>query len=72
MTRPFTKPAITWADQVALLQQRGMVVANPQEAEFYLQHINYYRMGAYWLPFEADHNNHIFRPGTSFDAVLNL
>lgn len=72
MTRPFTKPAITWADQVSLLQQRGMVVADPAQAEFYLQYINYYRMGAYWLPFEADHNNHIFRPGTSFDAVLNL
>ena len=25
-------------------------------AEFYLEHLNYYRLSAYWLPFEADHN----------------
>jgi abortive infection bacteriophage resistance protein len=55
MRRPFGKPATTYAEQVALLQQRGMVIDDPGEAEFYLQHLNYYRLGAYWLPFEADH-----------------
>lgn len=29
-------------------------------------------MTAYWLPFEADHGTHKFRPDTSFDDVLNL
>ena len=55
MKRPFAKPATTHAQQVALLQQRGMVIDDPVAAEFYLQHLNYYRLGAYWLPFEADH-----------------
>lgn len=49
-----------------------MVIANPAEAEFYLQHLNYYRLGAYWLPFEINHGNHTFRPGTRFEDVLNL
>ncbi|WP_218831495.1 Abi family protein [Bordetella genomosp. 9] len=49
-----------------------MVIDDPAAAEFYLQHINYYRLGAYWLPFEADHATHIFRPGTRFSQVLNL
>lgn len=72
MTRPFSKPATTHAQQVALLQQRGMVIDDTAAAEFYLLHLNYYRLGAYWLPFEADHATHHFRPGTRFDEVLNL
>lgn len=72
MTRPFAKPAKTWPEQVTLLQNRGMIVANPADAEFYLQHLNYYRLGAYWLSFEIDHNNHTFRQGTRFEDVLNL
>lgn len=68
----FSKPPITYADQVALLQRRGMIVDSPREAAFYLQHLNYYRLGAYWLPFEADHSSHRFHPGTRFTDVLNL
>ncbi len=70
--RPFGKPATTHDEQVALLQQRGMVVDDPAAAEFYLQHLNYYRLGAYWLAFEADHATHTFRPGTRFADVLDL
>lgn len=70
--RPFEKPATTYAQQVALLQQRGMVIDDPATAEFYLQHLNYYRLGAYWLPYEADHATHTFRAGTRFADVLNL
>lgn len=72
MTRPFTKPATTYAEQIALLQQRGMDIGDPASAEFYLQHLNYYRLGAYWLPFEADHATHRFRAGTQFSDVLSL
>lgn len=68
----FTKPATTYAEQVSILQQRGMRVDDTASAEFYLQHLNYYRLSAYWLPFEATHNRHEFRPGTRFDDVLNL
>ncbi len=72
MKRPFGKPATSYAQQVALLQQRGMVIDDPAAAEFHLRHLNYYRLGAYWLPFEADHGTHTFRPGTRFSDVLNL
>lgn len=70
--RPFAKPALTLAQQVALLQSRGMVIDDTAQAEFYLRHLNYYRLGAYWLPFEADHATHALRPGTRFEGVLNL
>lgn len=69
---PFTKPALTLAAQVTLLQSRGMLIADPAQAEFYLRHLNYYRLCAYWLPFEADHATHTFKPGTRFEDVLNL
>jgi abortive infection bacteriophage resistance protein len=72
MKRAFTKLATTYKQQVDLLQQRGMQIEDPATAAFYLQHINYYRLGAYWLPFEVDHASHRFKPGTRFDDVLKL
>lgn len=72
MKRPFTKRPTTYAEQVEQLRQRGMQVDDAERAAFYLQHLNYYRLGAYWLPFEADHGSHRFRPGTRFEAVLDL
>lgn len=70
-TRPFQKPATTYPQQVALLQSRGMKISDTAKAEFYLQHINYYRLCAYWLPYEQDHATHTFKPGTNFDTVLS-
>ena len=72
MTIPFAKPATTYAQQVALLQSRGMVFADPAKAEFFLEQINYYRLSAYWLPFEANHPSHQFQPGTTFEQVLAI
>lgn len=72
MLRPFTKAPTTYAQQIALLRSRGMTVEDDTSASFYLQHLNYYRLCAYWLPFEADHATHQFQPGTSFAAVVNL
>lgn len=72
MTRPFNKPPTTYAEQIKLLQQRGMLIQDTDEAAFYLQHLNYYRLGAYWLPFEAEHASHRFIEGTTFSDVLNL
>lgn len=51
MKQDFRKPATDYAKQVAILQARGMVIDDPDKAIFYLQHLNYYRLGAYWLPF---------------------
>jgi abortive infection bacteriophage resistance protein len=70
--RSFEKKATTHDEQVELLQERGLIVEDVEQARFYLQHINYYRLGAYWLPFEEDHTRHIFKSGTHFEDVLNL
>lgn len=71
----FTKPAVSIADQIALLEGRGMVVANHAIAAHYLQHVSYYRLRAYWLPFELPTpaaGEHKFKGGTTFENVLSL
>lgn len=68
----FAKPPKTVEEQIDLLQSRGMVIEDRNAARHYLSHLNYYRLTAYWLPFEADHASHSFNPGTTFSAVLNL
>jgi abortive infection bacteriophage resistance protein len=73
----FNKPAIALADQVRLMQQRGLVVADPTRAEHYLGNIGYYRLSAYSLPHElptpaGQHRQHQFKPGTTFEQILSL
>jgi abortive infection bacteriophage resistance protein len=72
MPQPFNKSPKTYQEQIEILQQRGMVIDDAESAKFYLKQLNYYRLAAYWLPFEAEHTTHTFKPGTSFEQVLNL
>jgi abortive infection bacteriophage resistance protein len=72
MGQKFIKPPLTFQAQVDLLQRRGMDIPSPDEAAFYLQHLNYYRLTAYWLPFEEDHTTHTFHKNTSLNDVLKL
>ena len=74
----FCKPPIKVSDQIALLKKRGMTIADDARATRVLQHINYYRLRAYWLPFEAPEDQrlvtgeHLFKPGTDFDKVVSV
>lgn len=52
-----------------------MAVPDRAHAVHCLQHISYYRLRAYWLPFEdaaPQNGEHSFKSGTTFDNVLNL
>ena len=66
----FEKPPKTFEEQVDLLILRGMRIDDPKRARRYLSHLNYYRLAAYWLPFEQNHPTHRFKPGIEFDLVL--
>ncbi len=70
--QPYTKPALTIQQQIDQLRERGMVFSDTTRAAHYLRQINYYRLTAYWLPFELDHASHAFQQGTTFEQVLNL
>lgn len=66
----FSKPPKTFEEQVDILRSRGLEIDDPERARRYLSHLNYYRLAAYWLPFEQDHPTHRFKPNTRFDTVL--
>ncbi len=70
--RPFTKPATTHAQQIELLRARGLQIEDQHQAEHWLAHINYYRLSAYWQPFEADRLTHRFIPGTRLQQVMDV
>lgn len=71
----FTKPAIDLDAQIALLKQRGLVVADDEVARHYLRFVGYYRLAGYALPLQVNYNAdgaHRFLEGTTFEDVLDL
>lgn len=70
----YTKPPFSIEQQIELLQSRGLLIPDRERVTRYLGHISYYRLRGYWIPFEQPDNgpDHCFRPGTSFDQVLDL
>jgi len=63
----FNKTWLSYADQVALLQTRGLVVTNSPAAVAFLSHVNYYRFSGYCLAFESA--RHTFIPNTKFEQI---
>ena len=67
----FKKPARNFQQQLDLLIARGLIVDDHDKALHYLSHLNYYRLEAYWLPFEVSRNPHQFAKDTHFEHILN-
>lgn len=82
MLPPYTKPHLSFADQLALLMQRGLAVTDQARAIHHLQRIGYGRLALYWQPFQeivpdpADPTRAIrseqFRPGAEFRHAVDL
>ncbi|SEH79362.1 Abortive infection bacteriophage resistance protein [Rhizobium tibeticum] len=76
----YNKPHLPVPQQRALLESRGLLIADPAKAEEYLQRIGYYRLSAYWYPFrkiekQADGSYKLgdhFKDGTDFGHVTAL
>lgn len=71
----FSKPALTVEQQVDLLISRGLRIDDRELASHYLRFIGYYRLSAYYIPFqepEGNTDNHHFKRSTSFDKILDL
>lgn len=71
----YAKPALTTEQQVDLLIRRGMRIADRAQAQQHLTHISYYRLRAYWLPFEQAAtygDDHAFAAGADFATVLAI
>ena len=71
---PFQKPVLTVLQQLALLQQRGMMIPDQNRAEHYLRFIGYYRLSGYWLSFQyrdGSGTHDQFKPDTDFETILD-
>ena len=71
----FDKQASTVEEQIRLLLDRGMSIADEDHAVRCLSTIGYYRLSAYWLSFELPPENGVtrskrFRAETTFENVL--
>jgi abortive infection bacteriophage resistance protein len=84
MPVPYPKPHLDIPDQLALLESRGMAVADRVRAAHYLRRLGYYRLSGYWYP--ARERQMVldtagktvmavtdkFRPGTTFERAVDL
>lgn len=76
----YKKPYLTIPEQIALLEERGMLVADQGKAAEYLRRIGYYRLSAYWFPFRERKNtlggsqqiDNKFKEGTEFKNITDL
>ncbi|UFS72057.1 Abi family protein [Geomonas sp. RF6] len=73
----YEKASLSVAEQAALIMGRGLACDDVPRLEKYLSTIGYYRLSAYWLPFEyppeSPHTrSHRLIPGTTFEQVLAL
>lgn len=73
----FEKQATEIEDQIALLRQRGMAIRSDHLARRWLETVGYYRLSAYWLPFESapppgHTRSKTFRDGTTFERIVEL
>ena len=70
---PFHKTYTNSHDLVNLLQSRGLAVADPTNAERYLEYIGYYRLSAYMYPLlQMPKELHQYKQGTTFGQVMTL
>jgi abortive infection bacteriophage resistance protein len=72
---PYTKPFLTYDEQIALLERRGLIFTDKQKAKQILSNINYYRLSAYMLPFKKRNNSVVldkFKDNVSFGQIYRL
>ena len=72
----YAKPALTFEQQLAYLQARGLAVGAHADAITALASISYYRLSGYWYPMRRrapdGKVSSEFETGATFEAVMNL
>jgi len=66
----YNKPPYTNDELIAQLENRGLTVENPERAKRYLEFIGYYRLSAYFLPYQSGKDK--FKEGIKFNDILSL
>ena len=65
----YNKTPLSFTDQLALLKSRGISVTDELKAISILQEISYYRLSAYFLPYQSVKDT--FNPGTTFKQIID-
>lgn len=73
----YQKPATSVDEQIALLKGRGMVWRDEALVRRWLVTVGYYRLSAYWLPYEiappaGQTRSKRFAPGIEFEAIVDI
>ena len=68
MKKVYNKTPLSFQDQINLLKSRKLDIDNESKALSYLQEISYYRLSAYFLPYQSLKDQ--FDVGTSFDQII--
>lgn len=70
ISKNFTKTHLTYDEQIALLESRGLIIRDKELARRKLKHISYYRLSAYFLPFQKEKD--VFVDDTRFEEILRV
>ena len=72
----YSKPALSFEQQIELLKNRGLSINDEERAKRHLSNVSYYRLSAYMLPYKIMQPNGIvtdyFIKGTIWDDIWNL
>ena len=66
----YRKPPLTFQEQYKILQNRGLIITDESAAIDILQNINYYRLSAYFSPFQIQKD--VFNTGITIENILSL
>lgn len=70
---PYNKRALSYSDQLLILESRGLKIENPSKALHLLEQISYYRLSGYWYPLlEEPKSEHKFKSDATFEKGFNL
>ena len=73
MAKPtYDKPPVTISDQLDILEEKGMAIADMAFARHAIETIGYYRFTGYAYTFRDQADNSSYLEGTTFEQVMNL
>jgi len=67
--KKYNKIPLSFQDQLQLLKSRGLEITDESKAISYLEGISYYRLSAYFLPYQVEKDK--FNAGVSFKQIIN-
>ncbi|OUS10457.1 CAAX protease [Nonlabens dokdonensis] len=68
--KSYTKQPLSFEVQLQLLKDRQLIVNNDIKALSYLRGVSYYRLSAYYLPFQEKKD--VFNKGTNFQEIIDI